>query len=164
MDAVLVDATCSGTRTLRRNPDIKWRSIDLPMLVELQAHNLEAAESLVKPGGRLVYGTTDRNPVLLTVVPPVAETTTLDIPVSVPREEALPGLTRTVGRWDKARRDARSFSLTGSPRAWTRYAPSTLSRFPRISGDFQPSFVRLLPQRVTPVLPGCTCDCLPRST
>ena len=57
MDAVLVDAPCSGTGTLRRNPDIKWRSIDLEMLKQTQASILEAAASLVKPGGRLVYAT-----------------------------------------------------------------------------------------------------------
>src|SRR6185437_2020857 len=54
-DAVLVDAPCSGTGTLRRNPDIKWRPIDLAMLTRLQARILDAASKLVKPGGRLVY-------------------------------------------------------------------------------------------------------------
>jgi 16S rRNA (cytosine967-C5)-methyltransferase len=56
-DAVLVDAPCSGTGTLRRNPDIKWRPIDLGMLTKLQASILDAAAKLVKPGGRLVYAT-----------------------------------------------------------------------------------------------------------
>lgn len=56
-DTVLVDAPCSGTGTLRRNPDIKWRSIDLEMLTRTQASILEAASRLVKPGGRLVYAT-----------------------------------------------------------------------------------------------------------
>jgi 16S rRNA (cytosine967-C5)-methyltransferase len=57
MDAVLIDAPCSGTGTLRRNPDIKWRSIDLEMLKQTQAGILESAASLVKPGGRLIYAT-----------------------------------------------------------------------------------------------------------
>jgi 16S rRNA (cytosine967-C5)-methyltransferase len=57
MDAVLIDAPCSGTGTLRRNPDIKWRSIDLDMLTRLQASILESACRLVRPGGRLVYAT-----------------------------------------------------------------------------------------------------------
>ncbi|HEX7965970.1 MAG TPA: RsmB/NOP family class I SAM-dependent RNA methyltransferase [Gammaproteobacteria bacterium] len=56
-DAVLVDAPCSGTGTLRRNPDIKWRPIDLAMLTKLQASILAEAAKLVKPGGRLVYAT-----------------------------------------------------------------------------------------------------------
>jgi 16S rRNA (cytosine967-C5)-methyltransferase len=57
MDAVLIDAPCSGTGTLRRNPDIKWRSIDLDMLTTLQTSILESACRLVRPGGRLVYAT-----------------------------------------------------------------------------------------------------------
>ncbi|HEY3859371.1 MAG TPA: methyltransferase domain-containing protein [Gammaproteobacteria bacterium] len=56
-DAVLVDAPCSGIGTLRRNPDIKWRPIDLEMLTKLQASILDAAAKLVRPGGRLVYAT-----------------------------------------------------------------------------------------------------------
>ena len=57
IDRVLVDAPCSGTGTLRRNPDIKWRSIDLEQLAQTQAAILAAAGALVKPGGRLVYAT-----------------------------------------------------------------------------------------------------------
>jgi len=57
MDAVLVDAPCSGTGTLRRNPDIKWRSIDLDVLTKTQASILEAVAKLVRPDGRLVYAT-----------------------------------------------------------------------------------------------------------
>jgi len=56
-DRVLVDAPCSGTGTLRRSPDIKWRSIDLDRLASAQASILEAASWLLKPGGRLVYAT-----------------------------------------------------------------------------------------------------------
>jgi 16S rRNA (cytosine967-C5)-methyltransferase len=56
-DAVLVDAPCSGTGTLRRNPDIKWRSVDLDFLLQQQGSILEAASRLVKARGRLVYGT-----------------------------------------------------------------------------------------------------------
>ncbi|MCK9530768.1 MAG: RsmB/NOP family class I SAM-dependent RNA methyltransferase [Gammaproteobacteria bacterium] len=57
MDRVLVDAPCSGTGTLRRNPDIKWRPIDLAAITATQSSILEAASALVKPGGRLVYAT-----------------------------------------------------------------------------------------------------------
>jgi 16S rRNA (cytosine967-C5)-methyltransferase len=56
-DRVLVDAPCSGIGTLRRNPDIKWRSIDLAALVADQQRILAAAATLVKPDGRLVYAT-----------------------------------------------------------------------------------------------------------
>lgn len=59
MDWVLVDAPCSGTGTLRRNPDMKWRFTPstLPDLVGLQRTIFEKALSFVKPGGKIVYAT-----------------------------------------------------------------------------------------------------------
>jgi 16S rRNA (cytosine967-C5)-methyltransferase len=56
---VLVDAPCSGLGTLRRNPDLKWRQSpqSVAELVVKQASILQAAASLVRPGGRLVYAT-----------------------------------------------------------------------------------------------------------
>ncbi|MFZ5594451.1 MAG: RsmB/NOP family class I SAM-dependent RNA methyltransferase [Pseudomonadota bacterium] len=57
IDRVLVDAPCSGTGTLRRNPDIKWRTINLEDITAIQQRILIAAAALVKPGGRLVYAT-----------------------------------------------------------------------------------------------------------
>jgi len=57
IDRVLVDAPCSGTGTLRRNPDIKWRELDIDKLAQTQRAILAAAAVLVKPGGRLVYAT-----------------------------------------------------------------------------------------------------------
>jgi 16S rRNA (cytosine967-C5)-methyltransferase len=56
-DVVLVDAPCSGTGTWRRNPETRWRLNEdrLKRLVELQAHILEVAVELVKPGGVLIY-------------------------------------------------------------------------------------------------------------
>jgi 16S rRNA (cytosine967-C5)-methyltransferase len=56
-DRVLVDAPCTGTGTLRRNPDSKWREPDLAATTATQARILAAAATLVKPGGRLVYAT-----------------------------------------------------------------------------------------------------------
>ncbi|HEY1328671.1 MAG TPA: RsmB/NOP family class I SAM-dependent RNA methyltransferase [Casimicrobiaceae bacterium] len=59
IDRVLVDAPCTGFGTLRRNPDLKWRQApqDVAELAQKQARILEAAATLVKPGGRLVYAT-----------------------------------------------------------------------------------------------------------
>lgn len=57
IDRVLVDAPCTGSGTLRRNPDIKWRPVDLAEITATQQRILAAAASLVKPGGRLVYVT-----------------------------------------------------------------------------------------------------------
>ena len=58
-DRVLVDAPCSGTGTLRGNPEIKWRLSpdDIKRLVELQLGLLERGASTVANGGRLVYST-----------------------------------------------------------------------------------------------------------
>lgn len=56
-DVVLVDAPCSGTGTLRRNPEARWRLTPerIDALIALQQHVLELALPLVKPGGALVY-------------------------------------------------------------------------------------------------------------
>ncbi|MDX3904170.1 MAG: RsmB/NOP family class I SAM-dependent RNA methyltransferase [Pigmentiphaga sp.] len=56
---VLVDAPCSGTGTLRRNPDLKWRQSpeSVSDLCALQRSILAAAARCVAPGGRLVYAT-----------------------------------------------------------------------------------------------------------
>lgn len=56
-DAVLVDAPCSASGTWRRNPELRLKPVDLPMLTELQYRLLADAAALVKPGGRLVYAT-----------------------------------------------------------------------------------------------------------
>ncbi len=58
-DSVLVDAPCSGTGTLRRNPEIRWRILpdDISVLSERQRLLLQNASRAVKPGGRLVYST-----------------------------------------------------------------------------------------------------------
>ncbi len=56
---VMLDVPCSGTGTLRRHPDARWRLSPEGMagLVALQAEMLEAASDLVPPGGLLVYAT-----------------------------------------------------------------------------------------------------------
>jgi 16S rRNA (cytosine967-C5)-methyltransferase len=56
-DAVLVDAPCSATGTIRRHPDVPWLKgeADLGQLTSLQQRLLDRAVTLVKPGGRIVY-------------------------------------------------------------------------------------------------------------
>ncbi|MCD2315806.1 RsmB/NOP family class I SAM-dependent RNA methyltransferase [Sphingomonas sp. IC-11] len=56
-DLVFVDAPCSGTGTWRRNPEARWRLTPerLSRFVAMQAHVLEVAAPLVKPGGAIVY-------------------------------------------------------------------------------------------------------------
>lgn len=58
-DKVLVDAPCSGTGTLRRNPEIRWRlsPADFTQLAEQQEQILSRAVEMVKPGGHLIYST-----------------------------------------------------------------------------------------------------------
>ncbi|MCH8542290.1 MAG: 16S rRNA (cytosine(967)-C(5))-methyltransferase RsmB [Alcanivorax sp.] len=58
-DAILLDAPCSATGILRRQPDVKWhrRADDIPALVGLQARMLDALWPLISPGGMLVYAT-----------------------------------------------------------------------------------------------------------
>jgi 16S rRNA (cytosine967-C5)-methyltransferase len=54
---VLVDAPCSGTGTLRRHPEIRWRLTpdDLRVTADRQRRILGATADLVRAGGRLVY-------------------------------------------------------------------------------------------------------------
>ena len=63
-DRVLVDAPCSGTGTLRRNPEIRWRisPADIQDLSGRQQQLLFNAAHAVKPGGRLVYSTCSIEP------------------------------------------------------------------------------------------------------
>jgi 16S rRNA (cytosine967-C5)-methyltransferase len=58
-DRVLADVPCSGTGTLSRNPEIKWRlqPADLEDLHQRQLAILQSALAQVAPGGRLVYST-----------------------------------------------------------------------------------------------------------
>jgi len=59
VDAVLVDAPCSGLGVLRRRPDSRWRKrpSDPASLAPLQLAMLDAAARVVAPGGRIVYST-----------------------------------------------------------------------------------------------------------
>lgn len=56
-DAVLVDAPCSGLGALRRRPDARWRvdPSSVARLADLQRDLLDAAVSLLRPGGQLAY-------------------------------------------------------------------------------------------------------------
>jgi len=63
-ERILLDAPCSGTGTLARNPEIKWR-LAPPDLADLQARQkalLASARAALAPGGVLVYATCSLEP------------------------------------------------------------------------------------------------------
>ncbi|MDQ8153648.1 MAG: 16S rRNA (cytosine(967)-C(5))-methyltransferase RsmB [Gemmatimonadota bacterium] len=64
VDAVLVDAPCTGTGTFRRHPDARWRLrlSDLAVTALMQRDILRSAARLVKPGGLLIYSTCSLEP------------------------------------------------------------------------------------------------------
>ena len=64
VDAVLLDAPCTATGTIRRRPDVAWRKTeaDLASLVDLQARLIDRAIGFLAPGGMLVYCTCSLQP------------------------------------------------------------------------------------------------------
>jgi len=63
-DAVLLDAPCSSTGTIRRHPDVYWTKdmADVEKLASVQARLLRSAFGLVKPGGILVFSNCSLDP------------------------------------------------------------------------------------------------------
>jgi len=63
-DAILLDAPCSSTGTIRRHPDIPYLKTekDITELAAIQTRLLDNAVSLLKPGGTLVYSTCSLEP------------------------------------------------------------------------------------------------------
>lgn len=63
-DRVLADVPCSGSGTISKKPDIKWKKdlLDIRSMNELQYNYLEKASTLVKVNGILVYSTCSIEP------------------------------------------------------------------------------------------------------
>ena len=63
-DAILLDAPCSATGTLRRNPETLWIKTpsDVAKFAPIQAELIQAAAKALKPGGRLVYAVCSLEP------------------------------------------------------------------------------------------------------
>ena len=63
-DAVLLDAPCSSTGTIRRHPDIAWTKspADIDKLAGLQRSLLDQAATMVRPGGRIVFSNCSLDP------------------------------------------------------------------------------------------------------
>ncbi|WP_347137868.1 transcription antitermination factor NusB [Paracoccus sp. SSK6] len=57
LDAILLDAPCSATGTIRRHPDLPFLrdGSGIPALIDLQSRLIDHALSLLPPGGRMVY-------------------------------------------------------------------------------------------------------------
>jgi 16S rRNA (cytosine967-C5)-methyltransferase len=64
VDVVLLDAPCTGTGTLARRPDARWRlkAGSVTEMAALQSEMLAAAADAVSPGGLLVYSTCTLEP------------------------------------------------------------------------------------------------------
>ena len=63
-DCILVDAPCSGTGVIRRQPDIRWnrKPEELQQYQQKQLQLLDLAASMLKPGGTLIYATCSLEP------------------------------------------------------------------------------------------------------
>jgi len=63
-DAILLDAPCTATGTIRRHPDVAHtkRPRDVQAAAEAQARLLAAAAGMLKPGGRLIFATCSLQP------------------------------------------------------------------------------------------------------
>jgi len=63
-DAVLLDAPCSATGTIRRHPDVPHlkRPRDIRAMAEAQDRLLAAATAMLRPGGRLIYAVCSLQP------------------------------------------------------------------------------------------------------
>lgn len=63
-DAILLDAPCSATGTMRRHPDVAWtkRPSDIVTLAALQGELLRRASGWLKPGGMIVFCTCSMEP------------------------------------------------------------------------------------------------------
>jgi 16S rRNA (cytosine967-C5)-methyltransferase len=80
-DRILIDAPCSGTGTLGRNPEIKWR-LKPSDLIDLHAKQLALVRQAIEhlcPGGRLVYSTCslekEENELVIQEIPGAWQTT-----------------------------------------------------------------------------------------
>ncbi|WP_210320050.1 RsmB/NOP family class I SAM-dependent RNA methyltransferase [Pseudaminobacter soli (ex Zhang et al. 2022)] len=63
-DAILLDAPCSSTGTVRRHPDVLWTKspADVEKLAALQRRLLDSAVALLRPGGRIVFSNCSLDP------------------------------------------------------------------------------------------------------
>lgn len=63
-DFILLDVPCTGTATLRANPDIRWRLAeeDVQRMARIQRSLLRSSFRMLRPGGQLIYATCSTEP------------------------------------------------------------------------------------------------------
>lgn len=100
--SVLLDAPCSGTGTLRKNPEIRWRLApsDLDRLAAAQRALLAAALDLCAPGGAVVYVTCSLEPEENEAVIAAVLAARSDAAVALPDTSTLPAPLRATLRPD----------------------------------------------------------------
>ncbi len=125
-DAVLLDAPCSATGTIRRHPDVPHlkRPRDIPTLATQQDRMLDAACAALRPGGRLLYAVCSLQP---EEGPARAATALARLPlVADPvRAEELPGLAEAI-----------------TPQGWVRTTPALWAEIGGMDGFFLARFIR----------------------
>ncbi len=91
-DAVLLDAPCSSTGTVRRHPDVPWTKTpeDVRKLANLQAKLLDHAVTIVRPGGLVVFSNCSLDPL-------EGETVSHDLLAKNPAIELVPVTKEEVG-------------------------------------------------------------------
>ncbi|MBW8270486.1 RsmB/NOP family class I SAM-dependent RNA methyltransferase [Caldovatus aquaticus] len=106
-DAVLLDAPCTATGTIRRHPDVPHlkRPRDVPSAAEAQARLFANAARLLRPGGRLVFATCSLQPEEGEAH--LARAAALGLALDPVRPEEVPGLPEAVapGGWLRTRPD-----------------------------------------------------------
>jgi 16S rRNA (cytosine967-C5)-methyltransferase len=98
VDAVLLDAPCTATGTIRRHPDIlrNKRAADLASLAAIQDAMLANAASMLRPGGRLVHAVCSLQPEEGEGA--IARAASLALRIDPIRREDLPGLPEAITR------------------------------------------------------------------
>jgi 16S rRNA (cytosine967-C5)-methyltransferase len=124
-DAVLLDAPCLATGTIRRHPDVSWlkRESDLVSLVDVQRRLLDRAVALTRPGGRLVYS-------VCSLEPEEGERQTTALLERYPGLSREPIAAEEVGGWGEMLTDA------GELRSLPSHLPNADPRLAGLDGFF----------------------------
>lgn len=130
-DAVLLDAPCTATGTIRRHPDILHTKseADLARLSALQTRLLRHAVTLVKPGGLIVYA-------VCSLEPEEGVRQAERLLVSTPEVQRVPVRAEEIGGLDEA------ITPDGDVRTLPFHLPGSEPRLSGVDGFFAVRFVR----------------------